>query len=103
MEAGELLRRRRLAHGLSQRELAERAGTHQSSISRIERGAEDPTVNRLGHLLQALGERLRLETSPLDPAPSRPGRGKSTGARVEYGYGLVEMASQRDDPASSDQ
>ena len=38
MDAGALLRERRRAHGLSQRELALRAGTQQATISRIENG-----------------------------------------------------------------
>ncbi|MBW3562648.1 MAG: helix-turn-helix domain-containing protein [Actinobacteria bacterium] len=63
MDAGDLLRRRRLAHGLSQRELAVRAGTRQSTISRIENGREIPTVDRLDALLIAMGERLELRPS----------------------------------------
>jgi transcriptional regulator with XRE-family HTH domain len=38
MDAGALLRERRRAHGLSQHELAIRAGTRQATISRIEDG-----------------------------------------------------------------
>jgi transcriptional regulator with XRE-family HTH domain len=65
VDAGALLRGRR-AHGLSQHELAIRAGTRQATISRIENGHEIPTVQRLDQLLTALGERLELRAVPLD-------------------------------------
>ena len=66
MNAGALLRQRRRAHGVSQRELALRAGTRQATISRIENGHEVPTVERLDQLLIALGERLELRAIPLE-------------------------------------
>lgn len=70
MRAGEFLRERRRAHGVTQTELALRAGTGQSTISRIERGREEPTGERLAQLLLALGEELQLDTVPLDPQRS---------------------------------
>jgi transcriptional regulator with XRE-family HTH domain len=63
--ASELLREARARHGVSQRRLALRARTSQDAISRIERGAESPTLERLNHLLMALGERLELDSVPL--------------------------------------
>lgn len=60
-----LLREARRRHGVSQRRLALRARTSQDAISRIERGAESPTLERLNHLLTVLGERLDLESVPL--------------------------------------
>lgn len=64
-----LLREARLRQGISQRRLALRAGTSQDAISRIERGAESPTLERLAHLLAMLGERLELEAVPMaDPS-----------------------------------
>lgn len=98
MHAGQLLRQRRLAHGVSQGQLAVRAGTRQSTISRIEHGREVPTVARLGQLLLVLGEELRLEVAPLDPR--RPAvdvvadRRKAMGARLEDGFALAAFASQ---------
>lgn len=58
-----LLREARKRHGLSQRRLALRAGTSQDAISRIERGVESPTIERLANLLMVLGERLELDSS----------------------------------------
>lgn len=66
-EAGRLLREVRERHGLSQRRLALRAGTSQDAISRIERGAESPTLERLRELLLVMGERPLLEAAPLEP------------------------------------
>lgn len=43
-----------------------RAGTSQNAISRIERGVESPTIERLAKLLLlVLGERLELNAAPL--------------------------------------
>jgi transcriptional regulator with XRE-family HTH domain len=63
--AAVLLREARARQGISQRRLALRAGTSQDAISRIERGVESPTLDRLGHLLMMLGERLDLNPVPL--------------------------------------
>jgi len=98
MDAGALLRERRRAHGLSQHELAIRAGTRQATISRIENGHEVPTVKRLDQLLTVLGERLELRAVPLDA--ERPARDlhadrvKSMTARLEDGFALASFASQ---------
>lgn len=98
MEAGELLRERRLAHGLSQRDLALRAGTRQATISRIENGHEVPTVGRLDQLLIALGERLELRAVILDPERSiadvNADRSRGMSARLEDGFALAAFSSQ---------
>jgi transcriptional regulator with XRE-family HTH domain len=65
MSASVLLREARARHGISQRRLALRARTSQDAISRIERGIESPTLERLANLLMVLGERLELDTVPL--------------------------------------
>jgi transcriptional regulator with XRE-family HTH domain len=62
VEASVLLRKARKRSGISQRRLALRAGTSKEAISRIERGVEAPTIERLGNLLLVLGERLELDT-----------------------------------------
>jgi transcriptional regulator with XRE-family HTH domain len=63
---GELLREARERHGVSQKQLAMRASTTQSAISRIERDRVSPSVETLGELLYLLGEDLRLGASPRD-------------------------------------
>ena len=59
--AGALLRDARERAGLSQRELARRAGTSQSVVSRIEAGKTDPGYETLRHLLASAGFLLRSE------------------------------------------
>jgi len=56
MTPRELILERRTRHGLSQRELAYRAGTSQSAIARIESGDEDITWKRLRSVLAAMGD-----------------------------------------------
>lgn len=60
MTPGEILREARLRHEVSQEELAARAATTQSAISRIERDKGSPSVETLGELLYLLGEELVL-------------------------------------------
>jgi len=50
--------------GLSQRELARRAGTAQSVIARIERGLTSPTWETLERLLAAAGVELHPQLEP---------------------------------------
>ena len=60
----ELLRQARERAGLSQRELAQRAGTAQSVIARIERGLTSPTWDTLERLLEAAGFELAAQVEP---------------------------------------
>lgn len=63
MRFGRFLREARRRAGLSQKELAERAGAPQSTVARIESGATDPRVGTLQKLLRICGE--ELEPMPL--------------------------------------
>lgn len=54
----------RLARGWSQAELAERVGTKQANISRLESGLANPGVKFLQKLASALGETLTVQFSP---------------------------------------
>lgn len=58
------VRRLRLAAGLTQEQLAERAGFGQQYISDLERGRENPTVVTLFELGQALGATPAQLVSP---------------------------------------
>jgi transcriptional regulator with XRE-family HTH domain len=70
-DLGEALRETRERLGLSQRQLAVRAGTSQDAISRIERGVEAPTLERFEQLLLAMGKQVVLDVEPLEsPIPS---------------------------------
>lgn len=62
--AAKLLETARLNAGLSQRELARKAGTTQAVIARIEAGAASPRWNTLQGLVRAAGFELRGELLP---------------------------------------
>jgi transcriptional regulator with XRE-family HTH domain len=64
-QAGDVLRAARAHAGVSQRELARRSGTTQASISRIESGLEQPTLDRLARILRALGFRITIDLQPV--------------------------------------
>jgi transcriptional regulator with XRE-family HTH domain len=63
MQAGDVLRIARERAGLSQRELAKRAGTSHSTLSAYERGRVVPSVETLDRLLRSAGfeSEVRLE------------------------------------------
>jgi uncharacterized protein len=64
------VRRRR---GLTQRDLARRAGTSQPVISAYEHGRRDPSFGTLERLVHAAGEHLRIgaEVAKGGPPPAR--------------------------------
>jgi DNA-binding XRE family transcriptional regulator len=57
----EELLRARVAAGLTQAELAARAGTTQSAIARLESGRVSPTVDTLRRYARAVGKQLRIQ------------------------------------------
>src|SRR5216110_2751287 len=60
----DLLREARARAGLSQRELAGRAGTAQSVVARIERGHTSPTWEILERLLKAADVAIHSQIEP---------------------------------------
>jgi transcriptional regulator with XRE-family HTH domain len=52
--------RLRMLRGLTQQELAERVGTHQSSISRLESGEREPSLSFLRRVVEALNGHLEV-------------------------------------------
>jgi len=66
MVAWALLKQIRARPGLTQRQLAERAGKAQSEIARIERGRQDPSLTTLQGLARAGGFDLRIQLVPHD-------------------------------------
>jgi transcriptional regulator with XRE-family HTH domain len=65
MTPAELVRETRLRKGLTQRQLALRAGTSQSAIARIERGSEEPTWSRFTAVMVSMGEEPTVTSTPL--------------------------------------
>jgi transcriptional regulator with XRE-family HTH domain len=63
--ASDLLREARMRAGITQRELARRAGTAQSVIARIESGTTSPTMETLVGLLDAAGFALDASLRPV--------------------------------------
>jgi len=63
----------RTMRGLTQKELADRLGTHQSSISRLENGTNEPNVGFLRRVVEALGGTLEIRiTAPELEAAAQP-------------------------------
>lgn len=98
MDAGELIRRTRTDRGLSQTELAIRAGTTQTAISRLERGQRSPTVQTLRRLLVVMGEDLALGSHRLegahDPAHLRAERELSPAQRLTRAFDWMRLNAQ---------
>ena len=61
MEPSTLIRRARQAAGLTQSELARRAGVKQPEIARLESAGANPRIATLDRVLAASGHSLRLE------------------------------------------
>lgn len=68
MKGGELIREARRRAGLTQRELAERLGTTQSAIARLERGHSEPSYERVATAARACDLELVPHLSPVDDA-----------------------------------
>ena len=51
---------KRLAKGMTQKELAEKVGTKQSAIARLEGGNSNPSVAFLEKISKALGGKLQI-------------------------------------------
>jgi transcriptional regulator with XRE-family HTH domain len=66
MDAGQIVRESRLRVGMTQRQLAIRAGVSQSLLARIESGIVQPTFERLVELVRACGLDLDVRVVPLD-------------------------------------
>ena len=83
------IRRARADAGLSQVDLAARAGTSQSALARYETGATLPTLPTLERLLSACGRRLEIQTPPAAK------RSATTSIRGQLGPQAEEMRRQR--------
>lgn len=66
LDPGLLIRERRLAHGLTQAQLALRAGTTQTALSRLERGEVSPTFATVERILFVMGETAALDVTRLE-------------------------------------
>jgi transcriptional regulator with XRE-family HTH domain len=98
VDAADLIRRTRIDRGLSQAQLAVRAGTTQTAISRLERGQRSPTAQTLQRLLLVMGEELDLRSRPLkgthDPAHLRAELKLSPAQRLERAFKWMRLNAQ---------
>jgi transcriptional regulator with XRE-family HTH domain len=85
VDAPTLLRTARARTGLSQAELARRAGTSQPVISAYEHGRRDPSTRTLRRLIAAAGEQLELRLAPTPPELPPPAD------LAEHGHRLVDV------------
>ncbi len=73
-DVGRVVQEARQHASLTQRELADRVGTSQSAIAKLEQGATNPTIDTLARCAAAAGFALRIELVPLsalDPVVER--------------------------------
>ena len=63
-----IIRTARERAGLSQRELADRAGVAQPLVARLERAGANPTLRTLEKLAAAAGFTLRVHLEPVAPS-----------------------------------
>jgi transcriptional regulator with XRE-family HTH domain len=95
MSPGELLKQARGRHGVSQTQLAIRAGTTQSAISRIERDRISPSIETLRELLYLLGEDLSLGSEVRDTGIDRTlnesALRRSPSQRLDYGVAFANQ------------
>ena len=70
LDPAKLVRTARRKAGLSQRAMAERAGTCQSVVARIETGVTDPSSETLRRLITAAALEVRCDLMPLVSADS---------------------------------
>jgi transcriptional regulator with XRE-family HTH domain len=61
--AASLIRQVRADAGMTQAELASRAGLSQSAIARLERGGSNPTIATLANVIAATGHQLTLSAA----------------------------------------
>ncbi len=85
----------RVRHGLTQAQLARRAGTTQTAISRLERGDRSPSIETLRRLVLVMGEDLDLRTHRLkgehDPAHLRAERALRPAERLERAFAWMRF------------
>lgn len=97
MDAAQLVREWRRREGLTQEQLARRAGMQQQAVARIERGHQIPRLDTLQRLLTACGAVLRVERplgagvgrAPIRTLLARPATGRLLGVRAP-GFGPVQ-------------
>jgi transcriptional regulator with XRE-family HTH domain len=98
MDPAELVSATRRDLGLSQRQLARRAGTTQAAVSRIERGKVSPSFGTLRELMLAMGREPQLSSTRLptdwDEAHMNSTLKRTPEKRLELAIGWNRLAQQ---------
>lgn len=98
MHAGRLIRERRLANGLTQAQLALRAGSTQAAISRLECGELSPTFETIDRLLEVMGEETqtvaRRRRGDYDRARLAALRARPAAERLELALSWNKLAGE---------
>jgi transcriptional regulator with XRE-family HTH domain len=91
MTPAELVKRTRSELGLTQRQLAYRAGMTQAAVSRIERDIVSPSYTTLTELMHAMGREPVLSSERIgadwDPVHMRSTRERAPEERLELAIG----------------
>ena len=95
MNAAQTIRTARIIHGLTQVQLAQRAGTSQPVISAYENGLRDPSLETLRRLVEAAGSRLSVTLLPEAPGQSVPATPQESGERLVDVLLLADALPQR--------
>ena len=64
LEAGYQIARLRLLRGMTQAELADKVGTRQPSIARLENGSSLPSLSFLERIAEALDAQVEIKITP---------------------------------------
>src|SRR4051794_35686520 len=83
---GSLVRDARRHRGLTQQQLAERLGTSQSAVARVEQGGPNPTPRLLGRVSTG------LESGLINPGPTGPTHLRVEGGRPLRGSVVVKSS-----------
>jgi transcriptional regulator with XRE-family HTH domain len=98
--AGALIADARLQAGLTQAELAARAGTVQSAIAAYEAGRRQPTLPTLYRILAAAGFDLRARLTPADDHDEALAEWEASLPEHERERWAAKLAGQRDRAAA---
>ena len=83
----------RAEHGLSQRQLADRLGVHQSDIARMEIGEHNPSIERLIRVAAGLDIELMIDIRPKGSEPKLPKKRALESASFTSGGCEIVLAS----------
>jgi len=83
----------RAEHDLSQRQLAERLGVHQSDVARMETGEHTPTLDRLVRVAKGLDIELMIDIRPQKKEARLPKKRALEGESFAFGGCEVVLAT----------